>query len=50
MEKRKDKLLWLQVINRAARSGGDKGIESFRMKEAAEIFAADLLTYRKTSK
>lgn len=33
LAQRKDKLLWLQVINRAARSVGDKGIESFRMKE-----------------
>lgn len=33
----KDQLLWLQVINRAARSVGDKGTESFRMKDADEI-------------
>lgn len=37
MAKRKDQLLWLQVINRAARSVGDKGTESFRMKDANEI-------------
>lgn len=32
-----DKLLWLQVINRAARSVSDEGIASFRMKDADEI-------------
>lgn len=36
MAKRKDQLLWLQVINRAARSVGDKGTESFRMKDKDE--------------
>lgn len=45
---RKEQLLWLQVINRAAMSVGDKGTESFRMKDADEItpqsLAADLLT------
>lgn len=30
-------MLWLQVINRAARSVSDEGIVSFRMKHADEI-------------
>lgn len=37
LAKRKERLLWLQVINRAARSVGDEGTESSRMKDSDEI-------------